>query len=795
MDCSTLELEWSCDECNSRYRLFDDMHAAVAALTRHVEVRAELGKASIAAVAEEQLQEVLLGLKVKAEVMHKKSNKYVGHLMRDANVTMYVQKQKARLEEPATYVTADYMMKKEYGTARAKTNEHFTKQSFSNLGVQFEILHSATETTETVETETTSDSGEQGKQRQVSFINMICSDTDQDWFKAAHDVFAAMRKFKEQNPHITKAVLLTDGAANFTCAGFLLLMANSEYYTGIEITEFLHNEGGEGKTRVDSNFAHIKRHLASFALTHNTDDVDKVTIGLNSNGGVVGNISFVCPINRDNVPELQKASGKGVLSGRHAVLSNAFESDAEGHRWIVMRDNPGIGSGRRVSVDALKDALTLNNGSNSSRLQDFLAAGFLSAEPYIPHDVDGGKTEISSIVESSDGPAARKKRCKRPVSPAKYNPWQGRVTYACSQGCGRHFLSYGSCLYHSEDCRGKDHVFEVVSGTDADARATAAHTEILVGPAVADTVECTVSYKPAEPLQQGFALRPPKEKAKFFSSRAIELLTQLYWEGSRAAQQQKGTVAKARLRCTGVRAADCLLADTRCDTEKPTLADDSAAYRTQLASRCKAWFVRFHSKVTKGEIRVATAEVVTEFQAREIEVTLEALLAVDCDHRRQQHDPVGDNRCHGCGRGSAWHKSAMFLCTSCAVLVCEDCHSVLNARQARSEDCNARFIAAVARGFLARREARRQMDGARATLQMQTNDIQTTADSEPELELPCSESTAAADMPTAAAARTDGQMHPPQLAVQPSRQSAREKRPSVRLSGYETSFRFNLTGS
>ena len=168
---------------------------------------------------------------------------------------------------------------------------------------------------------------------------------------------------------------------------------------------------------------------------------------------------------------------------------------------------------------------------------------------------------------------------------------------------------------------------------------------------------------------------------------------------------------------------------------------------------------------------------------------------------REQHGPVSDTRCDGCGRGSDWHKSALFLCTSskCAVSVCEDCHSVLNARQARSEACNARFIAAVARGFLARREAeaRRQMGGARATTQMQTNAILTTANSEPELEFPCSETMAAADMPTAAAARTDGQMHPPQRAVQPSRQSAREKRPSVRLEGYElpTSFRFNLTGS
>ena len=98
-------------------------------------------------------------------------------------------------------------------------------------------------------------------------------------------------------------------------------------------------------------------------------------------------------------------------------------------------------------------------------------------------------------------------------------------------------------------------------------------------------------------------------------------------------------------------------------------------------------------------------------------MTVEALLAVDCDHRHEQHDPVSDN--NGCGRGSDWHKSAMFLCTSskCAVSICEDCHIVLNAQQARSKDCNARLIEAVARGFLARREAeaRRQMDGARAT--------------------------------------------------------------------------------
>jgi hypothetical protein len=33
-------------------------------------------------------------------------------------------------------------------------------------------------------------------------------------------------------------------------------------------------------------------------------------------------------------------------------------------------------------------------------------------------------------------------------------------------------------------------------------------------------------------------------------------------------------------------------------------------------------------------------------------VAVEALLAVDCDHRREQHDPVGDNRFHGAAEGA-----------------------------------------------------------------------------------------------------------------------------------------------
>ena len=98
-----------------------------------------------------------------------------------------------------------------------------------------------------------------------------------------------------------------------------------------------------------------------------------------------------------------------------------------------------------------------------------------------------------------------------------------------------------------------------------------------------------------------------------------------------------------------------------------------------------------------------------ESSSSRMDTETDACIAVDCDHRRDQHDPVGDKRCHGCG-WSNWHQSAMFLCafSECAALVCAVCHGVLNARQER-----------------------RQMDGAGATTQMQTNEDQATADSEP----------------------------------------------------------------
>ena len=79
-----------------------------------------------------------------------------------------------------------------------------------------------------------------------------------------------------------------------------------------------------------------------------------------------------------------------------------------------------------------------------------------------------------------------------------------------------------------------------------------------MGTAVADMAECTESYNPREPFQREFALRPPKEKAAFFSSRAIELLKQLYWDffrfQSRSTEEVDGNEGASPLhRCEGCR--------------------------------------------------------------------------------------------------------------------------------------------------------------------------------------------------------------------------------------------------
>ncbi len=147
-----------------------------------------------------------------------------------------------------------------------------------------------------------------------------------------------------------------------------------------------------------------------------------------------------------------------------------------------------------------------------------------------------------------------------------------------------------------------------------------------------------------------------------------------------------------------------------------------------------------------------------------------------------QRDPVGDSRCHGCGRGSNWHKSARLcfytfphgLFAKCAgvrrlsqtVTVCR----MLDKPGAKTA-MRSRLLEEVARGYLAvvKQDGRstrtlrvppcghkRACRYGDAMTEMQQPRTQSLSWRSP------AQSTAAADMPTVTADDSDGRIHPPQ---------------------------------
>ena len=71
--------------------------------------------------------------------------------------------------------------------------------------------------------------------------------------QAGHDIYAMLKAYKIENPHITKTYIWLDGAGNLHNAALLALFADSEAHTGIRVLEVNHNEGACSKLHVDAH--------------------------------------------------------------------------------------------------------------------------------------------------------------------------------------------------------------------------------------------------------------------------------------------------------------------------------------------------------------------------------------------------------------------------------------------------------------------------------------------------------------------------------------------------------------
>ena len=193
------------------------------------------------------------------------------------------------------------MMKYKYGERREAQSEHFSKKSASMGGVHFVRLPKVAE------------EGEDNME--VTFMNLWSADSEQNWYKYVVDIFTSLAKFKVDNPDITEAYVFTDGAGNLNHNAVIMMMMESQRYTGIRIVELDNNEGGEGKQILDTYFSQLKANAKSaMNFFKQWDSVESLVQLFNYRDGTQGGLSVQKP-NEKRV--------KGKRGGRKAKVKPA----------------------------------------------------------------------------------------------------------------------------------------------------------------------------------------------------------------------------------------------------------------------------------------------------------------------------------------------------------------------------------------------------------------------------------------------------------------------------------------
>jgi len=145
----------------------------------------------------------------------------------------------------------------------------------------------------------------------------------------------------------------------------------------------------------------------------------------------------------------------------------------------------------------------------------------------------------------------------------------------------------------------------------------------------------------------------------------------------------KDGTGKARDRVTGAEAARRLHADSECEAEKPATGEDKLDFLRDLAKRCKAWFVRFNSKLTKGDAAAHEAMRSAQ-QSTLVAAVIQQNSASDCHHLRARGIvSIKEGQAHGtCDMCDSHHRvQEMWSCMQCTdLLFCDQCHEMHHER-------------------------------------------------------------------------------------------------------------------
>jgi hypothetical protein len=469
MDHSAHPREFSCAHCNRRLLFFENIEINMQDLQSQL-----LHKTTPSLVTAESELKVMWS---KLEKMAGKCESYAAHLMRDANADRYQNTIKANMKEWEISADFDYMMKYKGSKFAEKKQDHFGKKSLSLLGAEFIRLL-------TIEEE----EAEPEAKRVVSYLNVVSSDTNQDWFKAANDMYGCLKRYAKGNAHIKEkhgkmdAYVWTDGAGNFSGCGVMLMLMAAHMHTGINILECNLNEGQEGKKALDTKFAHYKGHLDTYnRAEHDAHTAEAVVAGFGWMGGVKGASAWISEPAREKQPTIGKAGG--LLAGRSVCLSTEFKTDATtNERYVLIRENAGVGKGRKVTQSQVEKQL---GADRSEALKKLLESG--ETEKELPEQQHSHE-EMPSKIDVQKKPKAPRKTVAKsggrelapPIAQTKAAIPSVAGLHRCTMpNCLKTFMTQGRLEKHLSKCDGgAPDVVRPVSGVAADEQVRR-HTDVL----------------------------------------------------------------------------------------------------------------------------------------------------------------------------------------------------------------------------------------------------------------------------------------------------------------------------
>jgi len=342
--------------CNERLLLFENIHDLLAVVLKS-------GKCS-----DEQAEHWREDL----QAMELHTSKYIGHLLRDANATQDYDEHILELSDGTAALIADYMMKYEGSKFAEIQSECFAKTKLSVLGGLF-----MRRITQVDITASPDDLGPEHEFK-ITHCRVVSDDCNQDWYKFVCDIFAQLKEYKHNNPHVNKVRLTTDGAANLVGVGVELLLMHSVHFTGIEVTVHNRNEPGEGKTGVDSDFSASKGHVDAVRRGGvDVCDARQYVDALNSEGGLAGSVNLLIDYDRSYQPKLKTASSD--LAGLSTCLSREFFTDPiTNERCMRVRENARIGSGRVITATRMLELITAQGSTDDAKMRALITQCFAS---------------------------------------------------------------------------------------------------------------------------------------------------------------------------------------------------------------------------------------------------------------------------------------------------------------------------------------------------------------------------------------------------------------------------------